>query len=83
MNKEIIKDMPYTVIGGSSLPEPKRRLVLTGEGIKHLAKLVNNNDIVVYTDWEDFTEEGEVVKHYSKWEIIRKQKKLKEAKKKQ
>ncbi len=70
-NEEILQDLPYTVIGGSGFPNPKRRICFTGKGIKAIAEKVSDEDTVVYEAWKDCSDECEKVKHYSRWSVIK------------
>ena len=72
MKPEEQKNMPYTVISHSSLKEPMSSITLTAEGIKELAKRTNNGDVVIFTEWSDYSNECKNVRHYGKIEIIKK-----------
>ena len=69
---EYQNDMPYTVVGHSSINAPLLNIVLTAAGIKELAKRMNDEDMVSITEWSDYTNECQEIKHYGKIEIIRK-----------
>jgi len=69
--EKVLKDLPYTVIGGTSLSYPKQRIIFTGKGIKELAKrIAKDEDSVVYESWADCTNECTELKHFSRWKII-------------
>ena len=72
MKNEKQKNMPYTVMSHSSIREPMLSIVLTAEGIKELAKRTNNGDVVIFTEWSDYSNECKKISHYGKIEIIRK-----------
>lgn len=77
-DKEItIKDLPYTVVGSTSIPTPKNSILFTAKGIKAIADKAEEDDLIRYEAWNDVTEEGNNVKHYSKWTIIKKEKEKK------
>ena len=79
MSEEItIKNMPYTVVGGSAVPNPIQSILFTAEGIKALAEKLEEGDMVRYKSWKDVTEEGENIKYYSRWTIVKKEKKKNE-----
>lgn len=69
--EEKLTDLPYTVIAGSAVPLPKRRMCFTGKGIKAIASKVSNEDTVVYEEWKNCSNKCEDVKHYSRWLIIK------------
>ena len=70
-NEEQLTDLPYTVIGGSGFPVPKRRICFTGKGIKAIADKVSSEDTVVYEAWKDCSDKCENVKYYSRWSVIK------------
>ena len=72
IKKEVQQNMPYTVVGYSSIPEPKLSILLTGKGIHELAKRMDIDDCVRIEEWSDITEECEKKKHYQRITIIRK-----------
>ena len=39
-------EIPYTYIGGTAVPKPHFRLVLTAEGVKKIAEILKKNDIL-------------------------------------
>ena len=67
-----LENMPYTVVGHSSMGDGRLHITLTGEGILHLAKKVKKDDLVCYTTWTDISDEGRKKTYYSKWEISKK-----------
>lgn len=69
-----VKNLPYTVVGHSSIPTPKLSILFTAEGIKALAKKVRKGDMLRYETWTDFTNECRDEKYYHRWEIVRKDK---------
>lgn len=64
-NKDLEKlELPYTVIGHSSLGTPSLHIALTGKGIKAIAAQVEDDDTVHINQWADVTEHGQKVRHY-------------------
>ena len=59
-----IKNLPYTIVGGTGKPKPINSILLTAEGIKAIAKEVKEGEMVRIKEWCDYTEECENVKHY-------------------
>lgn len=72
--EEPIKNLPYTVVGGTSIPNPSNSILFTAKGIKAIAEQVEEGDLIRYKEWKDVTEEGENVRYYSRWTIIKKEK---------
>lgn len=71
-NDEITqKNMPYTVVGHTSIPSPRLSIVLTAKGIKELAKRTGEHDLVRIAEWSDVTEECEKKSHYGRITIIK------------
>lgn len=72
MDKEIEqKNLPYTVVGHTSIPKPILSILLTAEGIKELAKRTKKGDMVRITEWSDVSEECYKESHYGKITIIK------------
>ena len=63
--------MPYTVVSHTAIPTPRLSMLLTGEGIKKLASMVEDQDRVRITEWADVTEECDKKRHYGRFEIIK------------
>lgn len=73
MSEEIEQvNLPYTVVGHSSIPNPELSILLTAEGIKELAKRTKKGDMVRITEWSDISKECEKKSHYQKITIIKK-----------
>lgn len=70
-NEETMENLPYTVIGHSGCPTPKLSILLTAKGIKEIAKRIDNEDCVRITEWSDYSDECENVKHYGKITVIK------------
>lgn len=64
------KNLPYTIVGGTSLPRPKMRIVLTGEGIKEMAKQIKKTDSVEIVQWADCNKEADEMRYYQRIAII-------------
>lgn len=71
MKDEVQQDMPYTIVGHSSVGNPMLSIIMTAEGIKELAKRMNERDRVRFEEWKDLTNECQDVKHYSRITILR------------
>jgi hypothetical protein len=69
--EEIIK-VPYTVVGHTTIPAPRLSILLTAEGILAIAKQIKIGDYIRITEWADYTDECENVKHYGTITVIRK-----------
>lgn len=65
------KNMPYTVVGHTSVPDPVLSILLTAEGIKELAKRTEKGDSVRIRIWSDVSKECESKKHYQRITIIK------------
>ena len=77
MKKEIEqKNLPYTVVGHTSVSILRFSILLTAEGIKELAKRMKKGDMVRITEWSDISQECEKNIHYQKITIIKKVKSL-------
>ena len=75
MSKEIeLKNLPYTIVGGTATPTPMLSILLTAEGIKELAKRTKKGDMVRIREWSDVTEQCAKKKYYSEITIIKKEK---------
>lgn len=70
--EEVQKNLPYFVVGSSSMPTPRLSYVFTAEGIKELAKRTKKGDMVRVESWSDVSDECESKKHYGRVTIIRK-----------
>ena len=69
--QDITQDLPYTVVGHTSTPNPKLSILLTAEGLKALAEKTEPGDMVRLTIWDDVTEECEKKRHFQKFEIVK------------
>lgn len=68
---DITKELPYLIVGGTALAKPLHRIVLTGTGIKEIAKRVESGDRVAITEWQDATDKCQTIKYYQRIEILR------------
>lgn len=68
--ENVQNNLPYLIVGHSSVPNPSISILLTGEGIKELAKRMKNEDRCRITVWSDVTERGESKKHYQEITIL-------------
>ena len=62
--EEIIKDLPYTIVGGTGTPKPITSILLTSEGIKEIANRLKDGEMVRITQWEDHSEKCNNIKYY-------------------
>lgn len=69
--REIQSDMPYTIVGSTSMPQPIHTLTLTAAGIKELAERTKPTDLVKIEQWQDYTDRGEHVRYYQRFVILR------------
>jgi len=70
-NEIKIEKLPYLVVGHTGVPMPKLSILLTGKGIKEIAKRINDEDMVRITEWCDYSNECEEVKHYGKVTVLK------------
>ena len=66
-----LTDLPYTVIGHTSVPLPILSISLTAQGIKKLAKRTKNSDVIRIEQWQDVNNECNSIKHYGRIIILR------------
>jgi len=71
MREEKLKDLPYTIVGGTANPIPLTSIILTAEGIKELAKRMKAGDMVKITKWCDYNSRCNDVKYYSDFTLLR------------
>lgn len=66
-----MKDLPYTVVGHTGIPHPVLSILLTGKGIKEIAKRIEDEDMVRITEWSDFSNKGQERKHYGEISVVK------------
>ena len=71
MNEETQNNLPYTIVGHTSLPQPRFSMLLTAEGIKELANRMKKEDKCRITIWEDSNDENQSKKYFQKITIVK------------
>lgn len=65
-------EVPYTVVGHSSMGDGSLHILFTAEGLKAISDKIKEGDLVRYETWSDISDRGKTQRHYSEWTIIRK-----------
>ena len=70
-NGKVLDNVPYTVVGETSLPKPKNSILFQVGGLRKIIENMADEDLLRYESWEDFLNE-ETKNYYSRWTHISK-----------
>lgn len=68
---DITKELPYTIVGHSSVPKPKIHITLTAKGIKAIAEQCEDGDYIYIDIWEDITDHCNSLKYHSQITVVK------------
>ena len=71
MNELELKNLPYTIIGHTAVPQPEISITLTAKGLKAIVDRIDIDDSVRIIVWSDVTEKCEKKSHYSVITVIK------------